>query len=396
LSSSSSGIEITEIEKAVASDAQDGDGLGISVAISGDYAVAGSNQSSGAGGNGAAYIFHRTNPTTWDSGTKIVASDGESADRFGNSVSISGDYVIAGAPFEAAGGTNAGAAYIFQRTGTNTWDTGVKIVAADAQTADLFGYSVAISGDYAVVGAYGEDAGGSSAGAAYIFHRTGTNTWDTGTKIVASDAAAGDYFGISVAISGDYAAIGAFAEDAGGSNAGAAYIFHRTGTNTWDTGTKIVASDAAAGDYFGISVGISGDYAVVGAYRETAGGTDSGAAYIFNRTGTNTWDAGIKIVASDAQEGDYFGNSVSISGDYVIAGAPFEDAGGSDAGAAYIFHRTGTNTWDTGLKFTGSDVAAGHYFGYSAAINSDDIFIGAIEDPGAGVSRGAAYIFAIS
>jgi hypothetical protein len=111
---------------------------------------------------------------------------------------------------------------------------------------------------------------------------------------------------------------------------------------------KILADDAAAGDQFGYSVSISGDYAIVGAYREDAGGSNAGAVYIFNRTGTNTWDAGTKIVADDAAAGDYFGHSVSISGDYAVVGAHYEDGGGTNAGAGYIIESHITATPGTG------------------------------------------------
>jgi hypothetical protein len=171
------------------------------------------------------------------------------------------------------------------------WEVGTKIVASDAGQFDNFGRSVAIDGDYAIVGAHqDDDAGGagvnSNSGSAYIFRRTGTNTWDTGTKIVASDAADGDNFGYGVAIDGDYAIVGAYQNDDGGSSSGSAYIFRRTGTNTWDTGTKILASDAAASDRFGFSVDIDGDYAIVGAYQNDDGGSSSGSAYIHTKANT--------------------------------------------------------------------------------------------------------------
>jgi hypothetical protein len=249
--------------------------------------------------------------------------------------------------------SDAGAAYIFYRTGTNSWDGGTKIVAPGAQVSDLFGYSVSISGDYAVVGAANEDGGVgdplTEAGAAYIFKRTGLNTWDAGTKIVASDAEQNDWFGTSVAISGDYVVVGARGEDGGAgdplSDCGAAYIYFRTGANTWDTGTKIVASDSQETDAFGSSVSISGDYAVVGADLEDGGAGDpianAGAAYIFHRTGINAWDAGTKVVAFDAQTEDRFGSAVSISGGYSVVGTHLEDGGEGNpmpnTGAVYLF-----------------------------------------------------------
>jgi hypothetical protein len=155
-----------------------------------------------------------------------------------------------------------------------------KIQASDKEASDFFGYSVSIEGDYAIVGAYGEDTGGSLAGAAYIFKRAGT-TWAVEAKIMASDAGASDEFGRSVSIDGDYAIIGANGEATGGYATGAAYIFKRTGTS-WAEETKIMASDAEAGDYFGISVSISNGKAIVGARSEGTGGYSAGAAYIFD------------------------------------------------------------------------------------------------------------------
>ena len=165
---------------------------------------------------------------------------------------------------------------------------------------------------------------------------TETHTSDAGTKIVASDRSGVDLFGVSVGISGDYAIVGAYRDD---SFTGSAYIFRRTGTNEWDGGTKILASDRAGGDQFGWRVGIDGDYAIVGGHLndDTGSNSNSGSAYIFRRTGTNTWDTGTKILASDAAETDWFGYSVGISGDYAISGARFNDDGGSDSGSAYIF-----------------------------------------------------------
>jgi hypothetical protein len=215
-----------------------------------------------------------------------------------------------------------------------------KIVASDRASYDYFGYSVSISGDYAIVGAYCEDENASGgftrleAGSAYIFKRDGTS-WSQEAKIVASDRAVDDYFGHSVSISGDYAIVGAYweDEDASGNNpldeAGSAYIFKRDGT-TWSQEAKIVASDRDADDYFGHSVSISGDYAIVGAYQESedASGNNAvyqaGSAYIFKRDGTS-WNQQAKIVASDRAFYDYFGYSVNISGDYALVGAYQED-----------------------------------------------------------------------
>ena len=383
----------------VASDAEAGDEFGKSVAIWGDYAIVGARTEDTEGTDaGAAYVFHRTGDDSWDAGVKLIAPDAEADDLFGSSVSIDttedGSYAIVGAEWEDEGGSNAGAAYVFHRTGTNSWDNGVKLVAPDAEADDRFGSSVSIFGSYAIVGAFGEDEGGDQAGAAYVFHRTGTNIWDPGVKLVAPDAEAQDYFGGSVWISWDYAIVGAPYESSGGASAGAAYVFHSTGTNSWDAGVKLVAPDLEAGDVFGSSVSMFGEYAIVGApLEDSAGGTDAGAAYVFYRTGTSTWDAGVKLIGWDPEAEDHFGNSVSIYVDYAVVGTRYEDTGGDRAGAAYVFERTGTNSWEFLESLLAPDAQAEDEFGTSVSISGDIVIVGAPGEDTGGTNAGAAYIF---
>ena len=215
-----------------------------------------------------------------------------------------------------------------------------KITASDAQVADDFGVSVAVSGDTAVVGANLEDAAGTDAGAAYVFQRNegGAGSWGELKKLTASDAEAYDYFGYSVAVSGDTAVVGAWVEDSGGSFAGAAYVFQRNegGVDNWGEVKKLTASDAEASDQFGASVAVNGDTAVVGAIGEGAGGIFAGAAYVFQRDdgGADNWGEVKKLTASNAEAADFFGASVAVSGDTAVVGAFGEDAGASFAGAA--------------------------------------------------------------
>jgi len=378
----------TQQQKIQATPAEAGDYFGWSVAISGDTAVVGAlYEDTTAANAGAAYVFTRSG-TTWTEQQKIQSSDIQAGDQFGISVSIDGDTVVVGANAEDTGGTSAGAVYVFTRSGT-TWTQQQKIQASDAQRIDNFGYSVDISGDTVVVGAYSEDTGGENAGAVYVFTRSGT-TWTQQQKIQASDAEANDQFGWRVAISGETVVVGARLEDTGGADAGAAYVFTRSGT-TWTQQAKIVASDAQADDQFGWRVAISGETVVVGAYYEDTGGADAGAAYIFTRSGT-TWTQQAKIQASDAQAEDYFGTSVAISGDTVVVGATGEDAGGANAGAAYVFTRSGT-TWTQQQKIQASDKQASDSFGHSVAIDGNTVVVGAhFEDTG-GAEAGAACIF---
>jgi len=374
--------------KLVASDAQYMDQLGWSVAISGDYAIAGAYyESDGGTYAGAAYIFFN-NGSTWSQQAKLTASDPADYDNFGHSVAISGDYAIVGAPIEDPGGlTSAGSAYIFIRSGTS-WSQQAKITASDAVGSEQFGYSVAISGDDVLVGAINAGTGG----AAYLFQRSGTS-WSEERKIMASDAESSDSFGYSVALSGDYAVVGAYKEDAGGSNAGAAYTFYRDqgGADLWGQQTKLTASDAQASDYFGCSVSISGDYALVGAYGEDTGGGTSGAAYVYLRSGTS-WSQQTKLMASDPEGNDYFGFSVAISGTYAIIGAYYEDEGASNGGAMYSYLRTGT-TWTQKSKTTASDAQGDDKFGYAVAVDGDYVISGAPDEDTGGSRAGAVYIY---
>ena len=413
----------TLIQKLLAPDGQADDYFGISVALSGDYAIVGARGEDSQGRDaGAAYIFQLTGSNSWDGGTKLLAPDAQAGDAFGNSVALSGVYAIVGAYGEDSQGSHAGAAYVFQRTGANSWDGGTKLLAPDGQADDYFGNSVALSGDYAIVGAYHpepglpsdefrqmlkeglhapytwrvrhiEDSPGGVAGAAYVFQRTGGNSWDGGTKLVAPDGQADDWFGSTVAISGDYALVGAHKEDSQGSNAGAAYVFQRTGGNSWVGGTKLVAPNGQLNDYFGVSVAVSGDYAIVGANGEDSQGGDAGAAYVFLRTGADSWDSGTQLLALDAQAFDGFGFPVPLGGDYAIVGAIGEDSQGSNAGAAYVFQRTGANSWDGGTKLLAPDAQAGDMFGVSVAFSGDYAIVGARGEDSQGSDAGAAYIF---
>ena len=210
---------------------------------------------------------------------KLTGSDAASGDQFGSSVSISGDYAIVGAGHDDNVGFRSGSAYIFVRDGQG-WTEQAKLTAAAAAAFDQFGSSVSNSGDYAIVGAWGDDDGGSSSCSAYIFVRDG-QSWTEQAKLTAGDAVGDDNFGFSVSINGDYTIIGAEHDDDGGSKSGSAYIFVRDG-QSWTEQAKLTASDAVAGDWFGWSVSISGDYAIVGAVFDDDGGTSSGSAYVYS------------------------------------------------------------------------------------------------------------------
>ena len=357
-----------------------GDSYGYNVHIDGDTAIVGARFENNA--QGAAYIYTRSG-TTWSQQQKLTASDAQNSDRFGCDVEIDGDTVVIGSMLDD---TQRGAAYVFTRSGT-TWSQQQKLVASTRTDYDQFGEAVAINGDTIVVGALFEDSGGSNSGTAYVFTRSGT-TWSQQQKLVASDAAANDQFGSNVAIAGDTIVVGALYEDAGGSNAGAAYVFTRSGT-TWSQQQKLVASDAAADDRFGSSSSIDGDTIVVGAVNENS---QAGSAYVFTRSGT-TWSQQQKIVASDAGAHDWFGIDVDIEENTVVVGAYGDDSGTTQngEGAAYIFTRSGT-TWTQDKKIVSSTRSTNAYFGYHVALQDNSIIVGAWGETS---QTGAAYVFTV-
>jgi len=319
---------------------------------------------------------------------KLTAGDSAAEDNFGSAVSISGDYAIVGAPHDDDAGASSGSAYVFKRKGS-TWVEQAKLKADDAAPEDNFGHSVSISGEYAVVGAYGDDDGGEDSGSVYVFRREG-EIWAGYAKIVSGDASAYDYFGWSVAVDDDYAVVGAYGDDDGGSESGAAYVFKLAGT-TWAEEAKLTAGDGEAYDYFGWSVSINGNSAIVGAYGDDDGGIESGAAYIFKRN--SPWYIDRKLTAADREAYDNFGWSVSLNGNLAIVGA--YNARGTHAGAAYIFMIDAPLGSSFIEKLTSSDGTAGDRFGSSVALSGATVMVGGGGQDAGGISSCAAYVYPV-
>ena len=322
-----------QVQKLTASDAAANDQFGRSVAINGDTVVIGASGKNSSAG--AAYTFKRNQggAENWGQVQKLTAGDAAGFDNFGWSVSINADTVVVGA---WAKNSNTGAAYIFERNqgGAEQWAQVQKLTASDAAANNLFGISVAIDGDTVVVGARGK-----LPGAAYIFERNqgGAENWGQVRNLTASDGVGGDQFGISVAINGDTVAVGAIHGNRGTS--GAVYIFERNqnGVESWGQVKELTADDANLLDEFGISVAIDGDTLVVGAWAMNL--LTGGAAYIFerNQNGVEGWGQVQKITASDVAAHDQFGSSVGIDGETVVVGAVGKN---STTGAAYAFDLT--------------------------------------------------------
>jgi len=338
----------------------------------------------------ARYPVH-IDPIIWTDEQRITPVDGATYDAFGIAVSISGDALLVGAPENDDGGSESGSAYVFTRS-AGSWMELQKLTASDAADGDYFGSSVSISGDTALVGATRDDDGGASSGSVYVFVRSG-NTWTQQQKLTATDAAAGQGFGVSVSLSGETALIGANGDAENGAGSGAAYVFVRS-SNTWTQQQKLTATDAEPSDDFGWAVSLSGDTALVGADGEDGIDLSTGAAYVFVRSG-NTWAQQQKLIASDPEKFDSFGEAVSVAGDTALIGAPYKDGVDLSTGAAYVFVRSG-DTWTEQQRLTASDGAIDASFGVAVSILGDTALIGASGDNDNGSFSGSAYLFAHS
>lgn len=405
--------------KFVSPDASYADLFGTTVSISGDWAMVGASRESNVyvGGStqaaaGSVYVFKRTG-TTWTYQQRLTSSDIGPYDNFGTSVSIDGDYAIVGAPYEDPNGiSNSGSAYIFHRSGT-TWTQQAKLNRTAQSTVNAyFGWSVDISGDTVIIGAYYANSQPNpwtfipGAGTAYIYVRIGTS-WAFQARLNASDRAQYDFFGYSVAIDGNYVIVGAFLEDptipypfgSAQTNAGSAYVFERSGTG-WTQISKLTAPDGTTSDEFGNSVAISGNHIVVGVARKYGSGYYSGAAYVFYMfPGTNNWQYVQKLVASDETASDFFGKSVAIEGNRIIVGAWREDPNGiTNAGCAYVFDYPPGGPWLETTKLIASDAGNADEAGTSVAVSGNSVIVGAAWKTTSGLNQsnqGAAYVHVI-
>ncbi|MCX6672049.1 MAG: FG-GAP repeat protein [Euryarchaeota archaeon] len=372
----------TEIQKLLAPDGSEEDSFGQSVSLDGDTALIGAYYDDH--GTGSVYVFTRTG-TTWTQQAKLLASDIVQGDWFGYSVSLDGDTALIGAYMDDGTAELSGSAYVFIRSGV-TWTQQAKLLPADGAYLDAFAASVSLSGDNALIGTPGDDDNGANSGSAYVFTRTGT-TWTQQQKLLTSDGATEDEFGCSVSVEGDTALIGTCYDDDNGIDSGSAYIFTRTGT-TWTQQQKLLASDGTTGDLFGFPVTLNDDTVLIAAFFDDDNGNWSGSAYMFIRTG-ETWIQQQKLFASDLTDGDWFGYSISLDGDTALIGSPHDNDNGIVSGAAYIFTRIGTS-WTQQEKLLSSDGTTGDEFGLSVCLDGDTAIIGAPSDDN---DKGSMYVF---
>ncbi len=361
--------------------------FGSDVAVDGDTAVITSLD--------AALVFVRNSNGHWLQQATLTASNQLVGDQFGHAVAISGDTIVVGAHLADSGSTSgSGAAYIFVRDAAGNWAEQAILSASDAWGSDSFGWDVSISGDTTAISAPQNDAMGSDSGAVYIFTRIAT-VWSQQAKLLAADGLAYDSFGSSLSIEADSVVIGASLDDDMGTNSGSAYIFTRNAA-VWSQQAKLLASNGASNDIFAASVSISGDSVVISSHGHDNAGSDRGAAYVYKRDAVGNWSEQAMLSAADKSSWDYFGTSVSISGDTIVAGAPGENnAGGKDAGSAYLFMRDASGLWLQQHKLIASDAALEDSFGSSVALSGNTILLASALDDDLGTNSGSAYFFGL-
>jgi hypothetical protein len=358
------------------SDAAANDGVGWSVAVSGDAAVVGSTFDDDQGQrSGSAYLFDVPSGAPI---AKLTGSDSSAGDLFGFTVGISGETAIVGGPDNDSRGDRAGIAYMFDvATGAQF----AKLHANDAAEGDRFGQAVGIDGDTAIVGAPFDDDNHTDAGSAYLFDAvSGVQL----AKLTAKDSGMFSQFGRAVAISGNRAIVGAPRDAENGPATGAAYLFDAV---TGEQVAKLFPNDGSGGGEFGASVAISGNRAIVGAFRDDDNGTLSGSAYLFNAvTGVQIG----KLIPADGGGAERFGWSVGISGNTAIAGAYNDDDDGANSGSAYLFDLSNGAQL---AKLTASEAETQDNFGWAVGISGEFAVVGARGGDINGIETGSAYLF---
>jgi FG-GAP repeat len=381
--------EITSITPwFTSSDNAPGDAFGVRMSMSGDTVVIGdADDSRDAPWSGSAYVFVKDG-AGWVQQQKLLPTTPANDQVFGASVSIDGDTIVVGAPGEGDPGLRfAGAAYVFVRDGSN-WVLQQKLLLPEPRYGDGFGGAVAISGDSIVVTAGGDGDDNFLPGSASVFARDQNGVWSFQQKFRASDQIRDQMYGGSVAISGDTVLVGSeYIAPNHGAGIGAVYVYERVGT-VWGETKKLASSTWKGGYEFGRSLAIDGNIAVIGAYYEEHGSNTRGSVYVFVRD-HGEWAQQQKLfVKENLAEWDFFGVSVAIHGSTVIAGN-----GGADGqrGAAYVFTADDKLNWSQQTKLVAGDGLIEEHFATSVATNGSEVLVSAPGKDITGPSCGAVY-----
>lgn len=398
-------LGVCELAKLDASDQGTDDRFGTSVAVSGDYAIIGARLDNCApsGSNcGSAYIFKRDHGR-WTQVQRLSASDAKAEDLFGFSVSMDADVAVVGARTAdcGPGALDCGAAYVFTRGENGSWTESQKLSGHSPAPGDNVGAAVAVDGDVIVVGApFAACANqGAGCGEAHVFHRGG-GAWSFVTTLSPVSSAAGDNFGQSVTADGNVIAVGVpGASCAGGSGCGAVDVFQRN-SGAWTALPRLTAVDAGAGDRLGVDVDVERDLMVAGANEDACpgGAQKCGSSYVF-RHRAGAWRFDGKLHAADGAALDSFGTEVATNGEAILVGSRLDDCanGTLNCGSAYVFRRL-DGAWSQTARLTASDGDEGDLFGVAVALSEGTALIGAYDDDcrNGTVMCGSAYMYAIS
>ena len=361
---------------------------GTSVDITENFAIVGASRETVA--SGAAYIYSKDNQGTWSYSQRLAAADPNQGAEYGGGVKFSDDYlVVAAGRADVSGTQRAGALYIYDYQ-NNNWEFGTKLIASDMSDDAKLGMnptSLDVDSNTIVAGAPGENGW---VGSVYVFTKE-AGTWAETQKILSPNSQGSDVFGVGVSISGDYLVVGANEVDG---RKGAAYVYLKNSGGTFDYVQTLMASDAANNNFFGTSISLSGDQLVVGAYGANL---EQGAAYIFEKDNQGTWVEVQKLVGNTSTEGTQFGWSTDIQSDYIVVSAPH--IYGLEAGEVYFYKRESSGTWVEDQVIQGADTVGEDFYGWSIAMHDNQLIAGAPwedhdENGGNEIDRaGSAYIF---
>lgn len=361
------------------------------LALDGDTAaITALNDSTAAYQAGAVYVYTRDG-NEWAQQAKLVPADGQYQEWFGIHLRLDKNTLAVGARYDDVVGSDSGAVYVYERTGTQ-WNQVKKLWPADGDTYDQFGSGIGLSGDYLVAGCWRTP---EKPGLAYIYDRqtSGTNAWGLIKRLQASDAIPGDRFGVDVCVDRETVIVGATTANGKADRTGAVYVYecNAGGVDNWGEVQKLTASDGGTGDNFGVRVAVCGDVLAVGAEQSGVGAAGAGAVYLYKRTG-GVWREWTKIVSNDGKVDDWFGWYLSLTENMLSVSAVRNDGAGSNAGAVYLYQREGDN-WRQIKKLTAPDAAAGDFFGSGIALSGGTVLAGARYKDNPEVDSGAAYFF---
>lgn len=381
-------------QKLLPSDGKTEDYFGYSVAVDGTTALVGAykadiNLHEDAG---AAYVYTKVG-SGWQQQAKLSVTPAFSNDTLGGKVALKNRIAILGIRNRDDAAEDAGAVVAFEYEESN-WSQQQILTATDAKKGDAFGQSIGLTEQFLVIGAPRSDSPLEDTGAVYVYSRS-QDSWQFQSKLTADDGMAGDLFGISVAVDGNTILVGADLNDEKAENAGAVYVFSFNGSQ-WSQQAKLMASDGAKTDIFGVRVALHGDTALISARRDDIEGVgvDAGSAYIFERS-NNTWEQTQKLIAPDGNADDRFGRGVALSNDTAIISAMHHDAKDSDAGAAYVFKKQ-HKRWRLERKILAIDGLSEDRFGWNVSLSNSTAIIAAPHRDDNGETSGAAYVIDLS